>query len=184
MKKDEQPSTSSTSGPTPGTSNISSKDKQTEFLNILSTLDLFYFIDVKINQQRKATSKQVARPVKEFNEPDIPSFEGSPFAQLIKILANETVKNSSQLTYKVLRLLSLISVALLESKDRTGANARSKPSLNYQVKQLFDDKNQTEAEFHLRVEDGLEDATAFLLNLSKCSNKTRYLVENYIMHCW
>lgn len=60
MKKDEQPSTSSTSGPTPGTSNISSKDKQTEFLNILSTLDLFYFIDVKINQQRKATSKQVA----------------------------------------------------------------------------------------------------------------------------
>lgn len=183
LKKDEQPSTSS-SGPTPGTS---SSDKPTEFWDILSTLD------AKINQQRKATSKQVARPVKEFNEPDIPSFEGSPFAQLIKILANETVKNSSQLTDKVLRLLSLISVALPESKDKTGASARNKPSLNYQVKQLFDDNNQTEAEFHLRVivqvltskacsEDGLEDATALLLNLSKCSNKTRYVIHYLLLN--
>ncbi|XP_063707232.1 E3 ubiquitin-protein ligase HUWE1 isoform X2 [Culicoides brevitarsis] len=171
-------------GPVAGPSNA---DKPTEFWEILSGLD------AKINQQRKLSSKQVSRPPKEFNEPDIVTFDVSPFGQLIKILAHETVKNSSQLTDKVLRLLSLISVALPDSKNKAGGNARNKPPQNYQVKNLFDDNNQSETEFHLGVivqvltskacsEDGLEDATALLLNLSKCSNKTRYVIHHLLLN--
>lgn len=176
LKKDDNP--------TPGTS---SSSNPTEFWEILSGLD------AKINQQRKLSSKQVSRPPKEFTEPDVISFEVSPFAQLIKILSHDTVKNSSQLTDKVLRLLSLISVALPDSKNKAGGNARNKPPQNYQVKTLFDDNNQSETEFHLGVivqvltskacsEDGLEDATALLLNLSKCSNKTRFVIHHLLLN--
>lgn len=60
------------------------------------------------------------------------------------------------------------------------------------MKQLFDDNNQTEAEHHLRIivqvltskacsEDGLEDATMLLLNLSKCSNKTRFIIHHLLL---
>lgn len=175
----------STVAATPGPSNAG--DKPTEFWEILSGLD------AKINHQRKLSSKQVSRPPKEFSEPDVVSFEVSPFAQLIKILSHDTVKNSSQLTDKVLRLLSLISVALPDSKNKAGGNARNKPPQNYQVKTLFDDNNQSETEFHLGVivqvltskacsEDGLEDATALLLNLSKCSNKTRYVIHLLLLN--
>lgn len=186
LKKDDGPSTS-TIAATPGPSSSNTGDKPTEFWEILSGLD------AKINQQRKLTSKQVSRPPKEFSEPDVITFEVSPFAQLIKILSHDTVKNSSQLTDKVLRLLSLISVALPDSKNKAGGNVRNKPPQNYQVKTLFDDNNQTETEFHLGVivqvltskacsEDGLEDATALLLNLSKCSNKTRFVIHHLLLN--
>lgn len=179
LKKDEQPSTSSA-----GSSNI---DKPTELWDILGTLDS------KISQHRKVSAKQTSKPVKEFNEPDVGTFEVSPFAQLIKILGHETVKNSSQLTDKVLRLLSLISVALPDSKNKPGTSSLvRKPPQNQLVKQLFDDNNQAEAEHHLHVivqvltskacsEDGLEDATALLLNLSKCSNRTRYIIHSQLL---
>lgn len=189
LKKDDGPSTSMQAA-TPGPSNASAggtSDKPTEFWEILSGLD------AKINQQRKLSTKQVSRPPKEFSEPDVVAFEVSPFAQLIKILSHDTVKNSSQLTDKVLRLLSLISVALPDSKNKAGGNARNKPPQNYHVKTLFDDNNQSETEFHLDVivqvltskacsEDGLEDATALLLNLSKCSNKTRFVIHNLLLN--
>lgn len=184
LKKDDS-STTSIIAVTPGPSNAG--DKPTEFWEILSGLDS------KINHQRKLSSKQVSRPPKEFIEPDVIAFEMSPFAQLIKILSHDTVKNSSQLTDKVLRLLSLISVALPDSKNKAGGNARNKPPQNYHVKTLFDDNNQSETEFHLGVivqvltskacsEDGLEDATALLLNLSKCSNKTRYVIHHLLLN--
>lgn len=179
LKKDEQPSTSSAGS--------SSVEKPTELWDILGTLDS------KISQHRKINAKQTSKPVKEFNEPDVPVFEVSPFAQLIKILGNETVKNSSQLTDKVLRLLSLISVALPDSKNKPGTSALArKPPLNHHIKPLFDDNNQVEAEHHLRIivqvltskacaEDGLEDATTLLLNLSKCSNRTRYVIHSQLL---
>lgn len=184
LKKDEQPSTSS------GSTGV---EKSFEFWEILGTLDS------KISHHRKIASasgncpKPTNKPVKEFTEPDVPSFEVSPFAQLIKILGHETVKNSSQLTDKVLRLLSLVSVALPDSKNKTGTSSLvRKPPQNQQVKQLFDDSNQVEAEHHLRVivqvltskacsEDGLEDATTLLINLSKCSNRTRYVIHSQLL---
>lgn len=180
LKKDEQPSTSS-AGSSGGA------EKPTELWDILGTLDS------KISQHRKISAKQTSKPVREFNEPDVGTFEISPFAQLIKILGHETVKNSSQLTDKVLRLLSLISVALPDSKNKPGTSSLiRKPPQNQQVKQLFDDNNQAEAEHHLRVivqvltskacsEDGLEDATTLLLNLSKCSNRTRYIIHSQLL---
>lgn len=187
-----------------------SKRKSTDFWDILMHLE-------STAQQRKfnpGNCPKMNEIQREFVEPESTSFSDSPFGQLVSMLSFSIVKKSSQLTDKLLRLLSFISVGLPENKDspstenaasnsRTGDSARqatdsnvTKPSeaSNQQTEQEnsenideIDESILPESETHLRLaidvltskscsEEGLEDATLLLLNLSQCSNRTRTLI--------
>ncbi|KOX75810.1 E3 ubiquitin-protein ligase HUWE1 [Melipona quadrifasciata] len=97
------------------------------------------------------------------------------------------IKRSSQLTDKVLKLLSLISIGLTEVNPyrRQEGNKNKRTDVN---------KEQSIAapEEHLKLavqvltskscsEEGLEDATALLLNLSHCPDPTRQLILKLLL---
>lgn len=110
------------------------------------------------------------------------TFESSAFGQLISMLNWSVIKRSSQLTDKLLRLLSLISIGLTEIHPyRRQDNTKNKKT------EINKEQSVPAPEGHLRLavqvltskscsEEGLEDATALLLNLSYCPDPTRQLV--------
>ncbi|KAG4070284.1 hypothetical protein HA402_009847 [Bradysia odoriphaga] len=179
-----------------------SKRKSTDFWNILMHLE-------STAQQRKFNPGNCPKmsEQRESVEPESTSFSDSPFGQLVSMLSFSIVKKSSQLTDKLLRLLSFISVGLPENKDSsstenattnsragdsTSDSKQSETSLQQTEEQIseydeIDESILPESETHLRLaidvltskscsEEGLEDATLLLLNLSQCSNRTRTLI--------
>jgi E3 ubiquitin-protein ligase HUWE1 len=116
-------------------------------------------------------------------EGNVPAFEMSAFGQLLTMLASPVVKRSCLLTDKLLRLLSLISVGLPEVNPyvrRRDGNNTKKP----------EEKSESVpvSEQHLKLaidvltskscsEEGLEDATALLLNMANCPDPTRNMVN-------
>jgi E3 ubiquitin-protein ligase HUWE1 len=99
------------------------------------------------------------------------------------MLASPIVKRSCLLTDKLLRLLSLISVALHEVnpyvRKRDGSNVRKPEGKEESV---------PVSEQHLKLaidvltskscsEEGLEDATALLLNMAICPDPTKDTVS-------
>lgn len=203
-------STSSTSQAGPSTSQPEtqqrlSKRKATDFWNILMHLE-------STAQQRKFNPGNCPKmsEQRESVEPESTSFSDSPFGQLVSMLSFSIVKKSSQLTDKLLRLLSFISVGLPVNKDSsTAENSATNPRAGDSARQTSDSKQNEaspqqaeeqsseydeidesilpESETHLRLaidvltskscsEEGLEDATLLLLNLSHCSNRTRTLI--------
>lgn len=147
----------------------------------------FWDMLLKLDSCASKKGKSVARTHSNSNlgmdsEHTMTTFEASPFGQLISMLNWSVIKRSSQLTDKLLRLLSLISIGLTEVNlyRRQEGNKNKKTELS---------KEQSVAapEGHLRLavqvltskscsEEGLEDATALLLNLSHCPDPTRQLV--------
>ncbi|XP_063994967.1 E3 ubiquitin-protein ligase HUWE1 isoform X2 [Diachasmimorpha longicaudata] len=120
-------------------------------------------------------------------EQSLTSFESSAFGGLISMLHWSVVKRSSQLTDKLLRLLSLISIGLTEVNPYRRQDA-------IKNKKIEPSKEQSVAapEGHLRLavqvltskscsEEGLEDATALLLNLSHCPDPTRQLILKLLL---
>jgi len=116
------------------------------------------------------------------------TFEASPFGKLIKMLGYRYIRRKQMLTDKLLRLLSLISLGIPENSG-------------YGKKVLLDepqtpvDESSLISESHLRLivevitskscsEEGLEDATALLLNLSYGPPTTRNkVIVNYLPSC-
>ena len=107
------------------------------------------------------------------------NFESSPFGNLLAMLASPVIRRSSVLTDKLLRLLSLISVAEDQMK-KTADNDASAVSASKAAGQ----KRSLIAADHLRLavevltskscsEQGLEDVNALLLNLSHGHEPTR-----------
>ena len=107
------------------------------------------------------------------------NFESSPFGSLLAMLASPVIRRSSVLTDKLLRLLSLISVAEDQMK-KTADNDTSAESASKAASQ----KRSLIAADHLRLavevltskscsEQGLEDVNALLLNLSHGHEPTR-----------
>ena len=107
------------------------------------------------------------------------NFESSPFGNLLAMLASPVIRRSSVLTDKLLRLLSLISVAEDQMK-KTADNDTSVVSASKAAGQ----KRSLIAADHLRLavevltskscsEQGLEDVNALLLNLSHGHEPTR-----------
>lgn len=122
------------------------------------------------------------------------TFDESPFGQLVSMLSYSIVKKSSQLTDKLLRLLSFISNGLPECKDApdTAATADKTKSAT-SMEPVYDESCLPESIEHLRLaidvltskscsEDGLEDATSLLLNLSQCSNTTRSIIIRLLIN--
>ncbi|XP_014203791.1 E3 ubiquitin-protein ligase HUWE1 isoform X2 [Copidosoma floridanum] len=121
-------------------------------------------------------------------EQSVVSFEASSFGQLISMLSWSVIKRSSQLTDKLLRLLSLISIGLTEVNP-----SRRPESTNKNKKtEISKDSSLSAPESHIRLavkvltskscsEEGLEDATALLLNLSHCPDPTRQLILKLLL---
>ncbi|CAK9823562.1 E3 ubiquitin-protein ligase HUWE1, partial [Anthophora retusa] len=152
----------------------------------------FWDMLLKLDSCASKKGKSVARSHSNSNlgndsEHNTTTFESSAFGQLISMLNWSFIKRSSQLTDKLLRLLSLISIGLTEVNPyrRQEGNKNKRTDVN---------KEQSVAapEEHLKLavqvltskscsEEGLEDATALLLNLSHCPDPTRQLILKLLL---
>ncbi|XP_068082120.1 E3 ubiquitin-protein ligase HUWE1 [Anabrus simplex] len=154
---------------------------QTNFWEILLKLD-------SVNTSKKGKSVARTHSVSSSSNVDeeirSSSFESSAFGQLVTMLASPVVKKSCMLTDKLLRLLSLISVGLPEMDPyvRTAENKKSEQK----------EESVPITEQHLKLainvltskscsEEGLEDATALLLNLSNCPDPTKDMILRLLL---
>ncbi|XP_066587993.1 E3 ubiquitin-protein ligase HUWE1 isoform X2 [Prorops nasuta] len=157
-----------------------------------SELPDFWDMLLKLDSCASKKGKSVARTHSNLNlgsEPEscMTSFEASAFGQLISMLNWSVIKRSNQLTDKLLRLLSLISIGLTE------VNSYRRPeSVKNKKSELSKEQSVAAPEGHLRLavqvltskscsEEGLEDATALLLNLSHCPDPTRQLILKLLL---
>ncbi|XP_037009593.2 E3 ubiquitin-protein ligase HUWE1 isoform X8 [Artibeus jamaicensis] len=96
----------------------------TDFWDLLVKLD-------NMNVSRKGKNSVKSVPVSTGNEGESSpySLEASPLGQLMNMLSHPVIRRSSLLTEKLLRLLSLISIALPENKvSETQTNSNSSTS--------------------------------------------------------
>lgn len=160
----------SNSSSSPNAGRVGSRIESTDFWDMLLKLDT-----PSTKKGKSGTKSQTIYPITPDGHPK--NFESSAFAQLVKMLGSPVVKRSHMLTDKMLRLLSLISIGL--------------PFITYEKNTKTDDSDDTIplAEQHLKAaievitsktcsEEGLEDATALLMNLSNCPVPSRSLVIN------
>ncbi|XP_046484252.1 E3 ubiquitin-protein ligase HUWE1 isoform X1 [Neodiprion pinetum] len=157
-----------------------------------SDLPDFWDMLLRLDSCASKKGKSVARTHSYSNlgsepEQSTTSFEVSAFGQLISMLNWSVVKRSSQLTDKLLRLLSLISIGLTE----VNPYRRQEGAKNKKV-DVGKEQSVAAPEGHLRLavqvltskscsEEGLEDATALLLNLSHCPDPTRQLILKLLL---
>ncbi|KYN41565.1 E3 ubiquitin-protein ligase HUWE1, partial [Trachymyrmex septentrionalis] len=158
-----------------------------------SDLPDFWDLLLKLDSCASKKGKSVARTHSNTNlgtEPEhgTTSFEASAFGQLISMLNWSVIKRSSQLTDKLLRLLSLISIGLTE----VNPYRRQEGGVKNKKTEVNKDQSVAAPEGHLKLavqvltskscsEDGLEDATALLLNLSHCPDPTRQLILKLLL---
>merc|ERR1719347_833505 len=111
----------------------------------------------------------------------------SAFGQLLGMLASPVIKRSSLLTDKLLRLLSLISLGQPDVLKRLDDSARPEETTERGV---LVDKAVKEDQIQLAVEvltskacseEGLEDVTALLLNLSYGGTQTRESILHLLL---
>ncbi|XP_036596594.1 E3 ubiquitin-protein ligase HUWE1-like, partial [Trichosurus vulpecula] len=108
-ESDRERSNKQAGSPCPGQS--SSTGLSTDFWDLLVKLD-------NMNVSRKGKSSVRSVPVSAGGEGETfpHSLEASPLGQLMNMLSHPVIRRSSLLTEKLLRLLSLISIALPENK--------------------------------------------------------------------
>merc|ERR1719435_918798 len=111
----------------------------------------------------------------------------SAFGQLLGMLASPVIKRSSLLTDKLLRLLSLISLGQPDVLKRLDDSTRTEETTERGV---LADKAVKEEQIQLAVEvltskacseEGLEDVTALLLNLSYGGTQTRESILHLLL---
>merc|ERR1712142_1294864 len=111
----------------------------------------------------------------------------SAFGQLLSMLASPVIKRSSLLTEKLLRLLSLISLGQPDVLKRLDDSSRAEENSDGG---LLVDKAIKEEQIQLAVEvltskacseEGLEDVTALLLNLSYGGTQTRESILHLLL---
>merc|ERR1712142_9047 len=111
----------------------------------------------------------------------------SAFGQLLSMLASPVIKRSSLLTEKLLRLLSLISLGQPDVLKRLDDSSRAEENSDGG---LLVDKAIKEDQIQLAVEvltskacseEGLEDVTALLLNLSYGGTQTRESILHLLL---
>lgn len=116
------------------------------------------------------------------------SFEASPFGQLINMLSYGCIRRSTLLTDKLLRLLSLISLGIPDTSGFGRKVLLEEPVHPQDASLLI-------TESHLRLivevitsknctEEGLEEATSLLLNLSYGPPLVRDKVKKYFKNSY
>merc|ERR1719336_651683 len=111
----------------------------------------------------------------------------SAFGQLLGMLACPVIKRNSQLTDRLFRLLSLISLGQPDVLKRLDDPVRTEDSSEQSVlvdKMIKDEQIQLAVEVLTSKacsEEGLEDVTALLLNLSYGGSKTRESILHLLL---
>ncbi|RZF32790.1 hypothetical protein LSTR_LSTR011436 [Laodelphax striatellus] len=137
----------------PGGSGTAKKHHKdgTTFWEILVRLDASYNSKKGKNTEK---NKQINQEIEHT------SLDSAPFGQLLKMLASPVVRKSSLLTNKLLRLLSLVSCGLQINKEQEAHQVLSEETLRH-LSLVADVLTSVSC-----TEEGLEDATALLLNMS------------------
>ncbi|XP_076418504.1 E3 ubiquitin-protein ligase HUWE1 isoform X32 [Peromyscus maniculatus bairdii] len=108
----------------PCSSQSSSSGICTDFWDLLVKLD-----NMNVSRKGKNSVKSVPVSAGGEGETSLHSLEASPLGQLMNMLSHPVIRRSSLLTEKLLRLLSLISIALPENKvSEAQANSGSSAS--------------------------------------------------------
>jgi len=177
----------------PGANTATTPSKAVKTPNFSNFWDLLIRLD-SLNTSKKG--KAVTRPPQP--DPESLSLESSPFGQLLKMLASPVVHRSPQLMDKLLRLLSLISVSLQAHRQRVwDRSSRPSPTTaarppGYEVGVGLQVEVNPMTLHHLGLainvltsntcsEEGLEDATALLLNMTVNLANTRHTVMNLLL---
>ncbi|XP_047736696.1 E3 ubiquitin-protein ligase HUWE1 isoform X2 [Hyalella azteca] len=109
------------------------------------------------------------------------SLEQSPLGLLLEQLAHPVIRRSALLTDKLLRLLALVSAGLVPLPSSSLQNKQKYPQENMDALQrLFSLAIQVLTSKSCS-EEGLEDATCILVNLSQCSPSSRSLVLRLLL---
>ncbi|XP_028923932.1 E3 ubiquitin-protein ligase HUWE1 isoform X2 [Ornithorhynchus anatinus] len=108
-ESDRERSTKQSCSPCPGQS--TSSGISTDFWDLLVKLD-----NMNVSRKGKNSIKSVPVSASGEGESSQYSLEASPLGQLMNMLSHPVIRRSSLLTEKLLRLLSLISIALPENK--------------------------------------------------------------------
>ena len=119
------------------------------------------------------------------------NFEHSPFGQLLGMLASPVIRRNSVLTDKLLRLLSLISLGQPDILKKKQTETTSTTSDKDSSEDTSKNQNVIRSE-HLKLavevltsktcsEEGLEDVTALLLNLSYGPEQTRDTILDLLL---
>ncbi|KAA0200696.1 hypothetical protein HAZT_HAZT004138 [Hyalella azteca] len=110
------------------------------------------------------------------------SLEQSPLGLLLEQLAHPVIRRSALLTDKLLRLLALVSAGLVPLPSSSLQNKQKYPQENMDALQrLFSLAIQQVLTSKSCSEEGLEDATCILVNLSQCSPSSRSLVLRLLL---
>uniref|UniRef100_A0A8C7QR81 E3 ubiquitin-protein ligase HUWE1 n=1 Tax=Oncorhynchus mykiss TaxID=8022 RepID=A0A8C7QR81_ONCMY len=174
----------------------------TDFWDLLVKLD-------NMNVSRKGKASMKTLPLGAGGEADGAQFslEASPLGQLMNMLSHPVIRRSSLLTEKLLRLLSLISIALPDNKatevpaghptpqtTTVGAAVAAAGSVSASAQGntvgVLASTGLTEKQLQLSVEvltshscseEGLEDAANILLQLSRGDGTTRDTVLRLLL---
>ncbi|XP_031335949.1 E3 ubiquitin-protein ligase HUWE1-like isoform X2 [Photinus pyralis] len=151
----------------------------------------FWDMLLKLDSTSSKKGKSLAKTHSNFSlSNDVESicfgFEQSPFGQLLCMLSSPVIYRSTQLTDKLLRLLSVITAGMPElGKNSTSDTQQGKPKTP-----IYESVSAPESALSLAVnvltykscsEEGLEDATTLLLNLANCSVDMRYVILKLLL---
>ncbi|XP_022915522.2 E3 ubiquitin-protein ligase HUWE1 isoform X2 [Onthophagus taurus] len=159
---------------------IKSKNESTDFWDML----------LKLDAASTKKGKSLAKTHSNLNlnsetENTALSFEQSAFGQLLIMLSSPVIQASIPLTDKLLRLLSVISTGMPEL-----AKSSDSPRSNRISWQNFESVSAPEVALNLAVnvltykscsEEGLEEVTTLLLNLSNCSVDMSFTILNLLL---
>ncbi|KAM9113408.1 E3 ubiquitin-protein ligase HUWE1 isoform 2-T2 [Pangshura tecta] len=178
----------------------------TDFWDLLVKLD-----NMNVSRKGKNSVKSVPVSAGAEGESSPCSLEASPLGQLMNMLSHPVIRRSSLLTEKLLRLLSLISIALPESKAPEGpgaaptappapaapapAKASKSPAKageagggGADAKMVASGLTENQLQLSVEVltshscsEEGLEDAANVLLQLSRGDSPTRDTVLRLLL---
>uniref|UniRef100_A0A4W6F1F5 HECT-type E3 ubiquitin transferase n=1 Tax=Lates calcarifer TaxID=8187 RepID=A0A4W6F1F5_LATCA len=166
----------------------------TDFWDLLVKLD-----NMNVSRKGKASMKTVPLGGSAEAEGAQFSLETSPLGQLMNMLSHPVIRRSSLLTEKLLRLLSLISIALPDNKATEvpaghptpqAANPSTATRASVGSDNKMASSGLTEKQLQLSVEvltshscseEGLEDAANILLQLSRGDGATRDTVLRLLL---
>jgi len=177
-------------GPAPSDSSTSTPSdkktsKQAEFWETLLKLDRECWTSKKGKSVVRSHSSVSIKS--EDDDAGSSALSFSAFGQLLSMLASPVIKRSSLLTDKLLRLLSLISLGQPDVLKRLDDSARQEENTEGGI---LVDKAVKEDQIQLAVEvltskacseEGLEDVTALLLNLSYGGTQTRESILHLLL---
>lgn len=161
------------------------KTKATFPLKIRSECTDFWDMLLKLDAASTKKGKSLAKTHTTLSLPSesentMLTFEQSAFGQLIMSLSSPVIQNSIHLTDKLLRLLSVTSLGMPELGKVTDASRGNRTSQN------LESVSAPEKALNLAVnvltykscsEEGLEEVTTLLLNLSNCSVEMSFTVN-------